>query len=1076
MIDVLIGPANSGKTESLTTRVAAAVVARQRGTHLVVPSEPAAYVLRELLSDKVEGLPLDAVKTFPALYHTVLEKTNVQSRWLNLIERDCVLRFVISELGSSGKLGYFGETAEMPGLVSSLGQVIEELWRSRITPDDFARIAESRSDKDRDIARVFTHYAAALEALGAVDAESAAHAASSATTKVNDLRRWFSLVAVDGFDFLTAMQVNLLSALATRGVDVMVSLTYDKTRAIHYWQRPTIARLRAAGASFSDCGIAPKSSIQVAAAALMNEQHAAEVIADTLREDACQAGEITIVSAPDRASEVRSVAREVKRLAIESCITLDEITIVCRSLSFYAHHIERIFGECAIPVEIDASLAVIENPAVVALLKMFNLSSQSFLRRTCIEAWRSPYFDWSEFGIDEQAIDLLDAISLAENVIQGRDQWRHAVQMFAENPERKRFRDEYDPQVDQSETDRLARYDRLAASLEHWFEALTPLTRATREAHFAWATSLLERLRVDERAASGDLASQDRSALKEFKSILSAIAHNDMPRRLANKADDSASNEVSWQALVTEVERTLTVITYDRDAVARPCVVAQEAHRLRPRRYRIVFVLGLIEGEFPAKVTERTPYTLAEREELRRAGLDLTETINDAGADLLQFYKAMSRAAERLYLTFARTDVAGGELLPSYLIEEVQPFATSSLRRMASAFSGEDYEIDKTCSLEELALRTARALQQNESPSGIADRPARLAASRLLNSKLPSWQMTQRGVQVEWRRMTTAAGDSNGGWIIDPALRAALKQRFGPEHLWSASQINDYGICPFRFFARHTLKLDVAREPGEGFTALHLGHAYHRILEHLYRRLQASNLLIQTPTAEQAIAHVARIVEDVLQQMLEKREVRGDGLWDFNKAEIKRRVVRLLRREAVWNDDDPARPLHCECKFGLDGAEPLIIECTDGDARFCGIVDRLDRRDNGEWVVVDYKTRRTPIPIKDALDGRNLQLPIYAMAANRVINPEASVASAYYLHIQSRKRGSQLSNKGDAATSLEGLIQHAEKRIRSYVEQIRSGSFPVQPNGDAVCQTCDYGVMCRIQSLRASEDEQERND
>lgn len=1080
MIHVLVGPANSGKTETLTAGIAAAVVAGRRGAHLIVPSAPAASVLRESLNEKIGDLSLQdrhpAVTTFPAFYRAILDKSGVAYHWMNLIERHRVLRFVIAELAQSGRLDYFGETAELPGLVNSLGELIDELWRSRITPEDFAHIAEERSDKDRDIARVFTHYAAALESLNAVDAESAGHAALSAIAKVKDLRRWFSLIAVDGFDFLTATQSQLLCALAKRGVEVLVSLLYDEARALHYWQRPTMARLRATGASFTHYRIAPKTSIEVAAARFMSEPNAAEIWDKDLSEVTAGEGEIRIISAPDRALEVRTVAREIKRLAIEDHVALDEIAIVCRSLSFYAHHIERIFGECAIPVVIDASLAVKANPAVVAFLKLLSLRGESFPRRGCIEVWRSPYFDWSEFSLDEQVVDLLDAISFAENVTMGRDQWRRAVISAAKDAERERFRTEYDSHEDQSAADRLARYDRLAANLDHWFDALTPPTRATREAHFAWVTGLMVRSRFEERAASGENVSRDCRALKEFNSILAAITHNDIAKRLANKPNEPAANDISWQAVVTEIEGALAVVTYDRDVVAPPCVVAQEAHRLRPRPYRVVFALGLIEGEFPARVTERAPLTFVEREELRQAGLDLTETIHDAGADLLQFYKAMSRAVERLYLMFARTGVAGGELLPSYLIEEVQPFAASPLQRIAPAFSGEDYDFEKTCSLEELALRTARAQRNNQLTENGAGLSIGLVAKRLLDARLPSWRMTQRGAQIEWQRISTASADSNRGWIIDPELRDALKQRFGPDHLWSASQINDYGICPFRFFARHTLKLEAAREPGEGFTARHLGQAYHRILDRLYRRLQEADLLIQTSTAEQAIEHVAGIAEDVLEQMLGKGEVRRDGLWEFNKEEIKRRVARLLRREAVWNDDEQARVVHCECKFGLEGVEPLIIACAGGEAKFCGIVDRLDRRDNGDWVVVDYKTRRTPIPIKDALDGRNLQLPIYAMAAGRVINRQESVASAYYLHIHSRKRGSPLSKDGEATTSLESLIQHAEERIRAYVEQIRSGSFPVQPNGDAVCQTCEYGVVCRIQSLRAFEDEQDRNE
>src|ERR1051326_3424817 len=103
-------------------------------------------------------------------------------------------------------------------------------------------------------------------------------------------------------------------------------------------------------------------------------------------------------------------------------------------------------------------------------------------------------------------------------------------------------------------------------------------------------------------------------------------------------------------------------------------------------------------------MAEHAPYTLLEREALRHSGVDLTETINDPGADLLQFYKTMSRTMERLYLMFSRTDVAGGELLPSYLIEEVLPFAHNSVRRIIPAMANHIDEMAQACSLEELAM------------------------------------------------------------------------------------------------------------------------------------------------------------------------------------------------------------------------------------------------------------------------------------------------------------------------------------------------------------------------------------
>src|SRR5207253_6857887 len=158
------------------------------------------------------------------------------------------------------------------------------------------------------------------------------------------------------------------------------------------------------------------------------------------------------------------------------------------------------------------------------------------------------------------------------------------------------------------------------------------MLRATREAHIKWATNLLEHLRLDYQAASGDTATRDGRALDKFKEMLKALARDSIALRGAGHADERAAGEISWPAFVAEVERTLSVITYDREAAVGACVTAQEAHHLRPRRYRVVFVLGLIEGEFPARLTERAPYTRAERAELRQAGLDLTETITDAGA------------------------------------------------------------------------------------------------------------------------------------------------------------------------------------------------------------------------------------------------------------------------------------------------------------------------------------------------------------------------------------------------------------------------------------------------------------
>ncbi|MGA9768669.1 MAG: PD-(D/E)XK nuclease family protein [Blastocatellia bacterium] len=1060
---VLIGPANSGKSERVISRLAEAILEARGRVYLIVPSARATSVMSENLTARLAGRKLSArqqsIITFQQLYWDILGKFKQEPTKLNSIDRARLLRRVIDNLLESNRLDYFAAVSATPGFISAVAGFIDELWQSGTSPEAFNLIARLRSGKDRDLAFIYESYGAELDSLNVTDSEAAGFFALQALSSSPDsINLNISLVAVDGFDFYSPVQLRLLSLIAARNVETIVTLTYEEGRAVHLWQKPTVERMRNAAAHFQYCSMMPKGVIERVAARLM-----ADDVTQAATESA-QDGAIQIISAPDRAAETRATAREIKRLVIEQGYAPDEIAIVCRSLSLYAHHLERIFDECSIPLALDSSLALAENPAIRALLRLLNLSAEKFPRRALIECLRSPYFDLSSFGFDESTVDLLDSISLENNVTRGRNQWSSAIDSFTNDNKRRHRKSEHDHVEAETVEERKLRFETLSANLNTFFIEMTPQDSATRDAFAHWVTSIISRFRVEECAGTGPTASRDKKALKEFRSMTGALGRDGGVARL--------TGEVEWPNFYAELERAIAAVTYDREPASTSAVIAQEAHNSSPRRARALFVLGLIEGEFPAKSAERAPYTIIEREELRQSGIDLTETATDAGADLTQFYKAMCRSIERLYLAHSRTDITGGELLPSYLIEEVSAVARVKHVRVAQGVAGTNHSINcDVASLEELALITARAVGDSATEgrlpvNTLADGPR--AASRLLDRQLPSWQATLRGAAVEHRRLDVREHDIYGGVIHEPVLINHLKQRFGPEHLWSASQINDYGSCPFRFFAKHALRLEPSDEPDEGFTATRLGMAYHEILEHLYKRLVSNNILNSTASPEAVNPVVEEVTEEVLQKLLDEGAIRKNALWDFEKSEIKRRVARLLHKESEWNDEKPARPVHFERRFGTAGIDPLVIEAEGGAVKLRGQIDRIDLRDDG-LVVIDYKTRRTPIRHNDALDGRDLQLPIYAMAASRVIEKGRTVASAYYLHIHSRKKGSELPHKD---ISVESLIEHAENRIREYVSRARDGQFPVKPNDNRCYTGCEFDVMCRIGSLGSSADDE----
>src|SRR3972149_3155782 len=64
---------------------------------------------------------------------------------------------------------------------------------------------------------------------------------------------------------------------------------------------------------------------------------------------------------------------------------------------------------------------------------------------------------------------------------------------------------------------------------------------------------------------------------------------------------------------------------------------------------------------------------------------------------------------------------------------------------------------------------------------------------------------------------------------------------------------------------------------------------------------------------------------------------------------------------------------------------PLELELDGRVVRVRGIVDRLDRRPDGGLRVIDYKTGRSRLNVAELNQGRRIQLPLYALAAQEAL-------------------------------------------------------------------------------------------
>ena len=233
----------------------------------------------------------------------------------------------------------------------------------------------------------------------------------------------------------------------------------------------------------------------------------------------------------------------------------------------------------------------------------------------------------------------------------------------------------------------------------------------------------------------------------------------------------------------------------------------------------------------------------------------------------------------------------------------------------------------------------------------------------------------------------------------------------------SHSSMSMYLECPQKFKFRYIDKLP--EQPKWFFS---FGQSVHAALEFLY-----SIPALPPPTLAQLLEHYKKNwKKDGYKNAEQEREHLAEGekiLTDFYKLHIK----------------DFRLPLFAEYKFEFEvEGVPLL-----------GFVDRIDRLDNGNLSVIDYKTGKA---IKQERLHEDRQLTLYQMAVERLLG--AKVERLTFYHLPSQK---PLTVGPRAQQQLDALAE----TIVSVNEGIQAERFDPTPS-EKVCQWCDFRPHCPV--------------
>ena len=798
-----------------------------------------------------------------------------------------------------------------------------------------------------------------------------------------------------GFDDLTPVQRHALEVLSdAAGADVVVSLTWEPRRIALAARGDAVEALRPRAAAVVELpALADYYEPQSRAALHHLERH---LFGPAPAERLDPGAAVRLMESGGERAEAELVAAEVLAL-LRAGVPACEIAVVYRSLRRAGALLERVFGAFGIPVAMRREVPFAHAPlgrGVLALARCALLGERRASATELIAYLRTP--------------GLLAEPGIADRV-------EAAVR-------RSGLR---------SAAEALAQSDLRLSELELLRRARDPLHELGRQAR---------RLFSSRRRGLAPVL----GVREEFDGLALAV----LLRALEDLRE--LRERLTGEELVEMLERLTVPVEATR---SRAAVLVAEPLEIRATRFRMVFVCGLQESDFPRA---GAPDPLL-GDELRRelaalpaadgngGGLRLRPRENTLEHERYLFYAAVTRATEQVLLSYRSSDEEGGIELPSPFIADV----------------AELFDEGWT------ARRRRRLLADVVWSAGDAPTARELARSVAVAEP-------QRAVEA----------DGQGGYVLGQAALSHVRHRT----LVSAGALENYADCPVKWLVERELQPQPFAPDADSIVR---GQVVHRVLEELYRRIGGP---VNEATLAQAEATAGKL-------LLEHAAAVGAGRPPAIRAglvsAIEADVRRFLAQEVSCGGEWPADNL--ELRFGFDEEPETLpaLELPDG-VRVRGVIDRVDvepgsdeagRQPAGEGsaatsatvngdrqrraIVRDYKTGGTRPEFQGARweATRRLQVPLYMLAVRQLLSLDP-VAGFYQplggddlrprgVFVEGAPVGSEVvRTDARAAQDVEAALAAAAQLATTLAAGLRAGRLRPCPE---TCSRggCAYPGICR---------------
>ena len=450
-------------------------------------------------------------------------------------------------------------------------------------------------------------------------------------------------------------------------------------------------------------------------------------------------------------------------------------------------------------------------------------------------------------------------------------------------------------------------------------------------------------------------------------------------------------------------------------------------HQSKGKEFAYVFVIDVAPRSMPLSYREKSFYVPKELAHGLVPVMDPEMFFKNEERRVL--YVAMTRAIEKLYITFPTTYSTGSHRNPSVFLQdllrsgvkqyiEVPPIFSTATQQQTRARAASAIEIKKNEKLAEIT-KHLNSGQHKSALEKIVD---------LEKIKLFKKHNTTAGFDL---KKFLSIKPSN---IIDKELKGTAIPTINVSNIrLSKSAFESYQTCPLQFkFAR----VWNCRPTGKNNT-LHRGTAFH----------DAVAVAGDPGPGGLNNVHELKDLKKILDAQWDKTQYLNSP--KSEEALAKKDIKEMLGVYQKWTKSNPNKVVGTEVEFKMKLGGKNVI----------GYIDRIEQTPQGDYHLIDYKTggkNKKPDPVED------LQLNLYSQACKNGIKDKhgktlvkaGTLPKKAILFYLEKEPGYQIYEYNVTDMQVKKVMQELEKLVK----RINKKEFDATPGYH--CRWCDYRNIC----------------